>query len=104
MKTFSKSLSLCLALGLVLLFGSVASAAWAYTSRVVVTTPGATVVQYSTPSGYYAYRSTYYGYPPIVTVPALAPPARVIYPAPVVVRPRMYARPVPVRRMRVWWP
>ena len=101
MRKVSKPLSLCLAVGLVLLFGSVASAAWGY-AQVTVTTPGATVVQYSTPTGYYTYGPTYYSSPPVVRVPTLVAPARVVYPAPVLVRPRLYVRPRLLRPVRVW--
>lgn len=100
-----KGLVVFVAVAVVLLAGSTASAAWTYLSPVVVPPP--TVVHSYWPVGpVYAYA------PPVVTVPArvvyrppvvvsapvVYPPA-VVAPAPVVVRSRVYVRGQPVRNV-----
>jgi hypothetical protein len=105
MKKLAKPLALCLALGLVLAFGSVASAQWQYYSSVTVTTPAATVVRYSSPLGYYTFGSAIYGYPaPIVAVPTLVAPPRLLYRPAVLVSPRARIRPWGYRAVRVLVP
>lgn len=103
MKTLARTVGVCVALGLMMVAASTASAAWGYVERVTVTTPVVVaypdepVVTYYSPLIYQA---------PIVRVPVLPPPplrivapARVYSPAPAVIRTGPFGR---VRT--VYWP
>lgn len=108
MKTIAKMAGVCVALGVVLLAGSTASAQYGYVEQVTVAAPAATVVTYGTvaPVAYYSpYVPVFVQPAPVVRVPVLSPPpvrivapARVYVPGPAVVR-------GPLGRVRgVYWP
>ena len=82
-----KTLSICLAPILVLLASGVASAGWTYVTPV----PGPVVYDYWASAPIYAYL------PPLPPGAVIVRPARTIYPAPVMIRHKVYYRGRPIR-------
>ena len=87
-----KGILIALALAVVLLSCSTAQAAWVYPAPVVV-------------QSYYRPVVPVYAYPRVVAMPVVTAPvvtAPVVYPAPVVVRSRVYYYGQPVRNVVRW--